>query len=197
MRIISENHLEQMQDILERPFTPEELIPAEKLSSLSQAQMQAARQLLARSRPLAVMYLQELVAGTQTHDAMSFLERVIDAGVAADIWEQSRSAQDRSSACRASHSPEAYLFRSPMSPVAMLSALNANSPASWRLNDSDTGGEYLSTWIAGRSRLRIFDQGNGTYLLDILHWNNEVEVFIMDVVFPTIQASDTSESNAL
>lgn len=90
MRLINERHLRQMEELLGRSLTPEELQPAERLSAVSRRVQHVARLLLRRSRPLAVMYLQELVPKTEMNDVNSFLDRVIEGEVEAALWEQSR-----------------------------------------------------------------------------------------------------------
>lgn len=104
--------------------------------------------------------------------------------------------------------PEAYSFNSPLGIAAMRSAFDRAGPWTWRLNDSDTYGEYLSARPSDSdSRLRIFRlERDGHYLLDILHarqkgapflTREEVDRMIREELLPAVRATDIQEAEAL
>lgn len=92
MRIIQPSQLEQIEQILGRRLSNEELVGAKSLPVLPDVARSVARRLVRESRILAVMYLQELVPGAPINEAMSFLDRVIESGVDADEWSRSRDS---------------------------------------------------------------------------------------------------------
>jgi hypothetical protein len=90
MRILQQQELEQIEQILGRPLSDEDLVAAKALPVLSTATREVAKRIGAESFILAVMYLQELVPGTPITEAQSFLDRVIESGVDAEEWALSR-----------------------------------------------------------------------------------------------------------
>ena len=104
--------------------------------------------------------------------------------------------------------PEAYSFNAPLGIEAMRSALDRAGLWTWRLNDSDTYGEYLSARPSdSHSRLRIFRlERDGHYLLDTLYsrqegapflTREELDRMIREELLPAVRATDIQEAEAL
>ena len=102
--------------------------------------------------------------------------------------------------------PEAYAFHSPLDLAAMRAALTQASRWAWRMNDSDTYGDYLSVWPpSGETRLRVFRFDAGSCLLDVLYGNGAetflsreaLDSLIRDSLLPALQASSVREADSL
>jgi hypothetical protein len=77
MRILEKNHVDEIERILGRPLSPDEITPVQAIELLPSPVRLVAMQVAVESRSLAVMYLREMTPGVRLGHVVEFLEMLI------------------------------------------------------------------------------------------------------------------------
>jgi hypothetical protein len=93
MRILTEQHVQRIEEILGRPLAASERAEFKTLSEVTAEVVEVARIIAAATRTLAVKYLVELVPGTRLSVAGAFLEDVIEGGMSVEQWKGAEGVQ--------------------------------------------------------------------------------------------------------
>ena len=98
MNILESSQIAQIERILGRPLSADELKPADRLADISDAAKLAARTLAKSSKVLAVMYLREIVERSSVSEATVYLEKALSSKISPAPTEHPRDGSPAESA---------------------------------------------------------------------------------------------------
>jgi hypothetical protein len=111
--------------------------------------------------------------------------------IALSLWNRTRSAAKLRKTTPPAREPVlgAYAFESALGLEAMQAILGRDGGRSWRLGDSAWIGDYLSTPIAPRGSLRLYEE-NGHFIIEMRRMaiTDEMRTLIENEILPLLGA---------